>query len=318
MEILYTIPILSGLLLFLVLRRDRRQRLVQDRLKLMKTGSEPVAHSVSLTKLRRVASLSISVGALLPQQLRMHLDNAFAAAGNRIGITHLLLAGLITAFVVSAFASRILVLDPAFVMLLTCVAAGAAPVAVLRSAQSRYKNGFLNVFPDALDLIARGIKAGLPINEALVVAGQEIPDPVGKELRRTLDQVQMGVPMIDALEKTADRVRVADFRFMVVALALQAKTGGSLAETLGNLGGVIRARKSLRLKIRGLTAEAKVSALVLAILPFIVGGLMYVMNRDLMVPLFYDPRGRFMAGIAFLSLVSGLATMYVMIKRAVR
>jgi len=145
-----------------------------------------------------------------------------------------------------------------------------------------------------------------------------MPAPFGAELRRTLEQVQLGVPMIDALQETADRVRVADFRFLVVTLALQQKTGGSLAETLGNLGAVIRARKSIRLKARALSAEAKVSAMILAALPFVVGGVMYVMNRSLMQSLLFDSRGRFMMGLAFASLMTGLMIMYVLVRRAVR
>jgi len=124
--------------------------------------------------------------------------------------------------------------------------------------------------------------------------------------------------MIDALQQTSNRVRVADFRFLVVALSMQQKTGGSLAETLANLSAVIRARKALRLKARALSAEAKASAAVLAVLPFVVGGAMYLMNGDLMLSLFVDPRGRLMVGVAFLSLVTGLTTMAVMVKRAVR
>jgi tight adherence protein B len=99
---------------------------------------------------------------------------------------------------------------------------------------------------------------------------------------------------------------------------LQTKTGGSLAETLGNLSAVIRARKALRQKARGLSAEAKASAAILAILPFIIGAAMYLMNRDLADTLWYDPRGRFMLGMAFLSLVMGLMTMYVIVKRTLR
>jgi tight adherence protein B len=312
------LPVISGVLLLFVLRRDRRQNIVLTRLDALRGNEGKTAAPVSISRLRRAASRSMSVGALLPQQARVLLNDAFQAAGNRVGVVHLLLAALISAVVVNLFASRILTLDPVLVMLLSIALAAAAPVVVLRSAQSRHRNKFLNVFPDALDLIGRGIKAGLPVNEALVVAGQEIADPVGNELRRTLEQVQMGVPMIDALEKTADRVRIADFRFMVVALALQARTGGSLAETLGNLSSVIRARKHLRLKVRGLTAEAKVSALVLAALPFIVGGAMFALNRQLVLPLLIDPRGRFMVGVAFVSLLTGLTTMYVLIKRAVR
>jgi len=124
--------------------------------------------------------------------------------------------------------------------------------------------------------------------------------------------------MNDALQETADRIRVADFRFLVVALVLQQRTGGSLAETLGNLSGVIRARKALRQKARALTAEAKASAAVLAILPFVVGGLMFVLNHDLAMTLLDNSRGRFMVGVAFLSLVTGLTTMAVIVRRALR
>jgi tight adherence protein B len=219
---------------------------------------------------------------------------------------------------VVGFANEIMDFNPAIVTLSGLAAMGVAPIVYLRVAQSRYRNRFLHVFPDALDLVRRGIRAGLPVNEALVVAAREISDPVGGELRRALDQVQVGVQMMDALHATADRIRVPDFRFMVVALALQQKTGGSLAETLANLSAVIRARKALRLKARSLSAEAKMSAAVLAALPFIVGGAMYVLNRSLLLPLFVDPRGRFMVGLAFLSLLTGLAVMYVLVRRAVR
>jgi len=253
-----------------------------------------------------------------PRKFIASLDAAFEATGNRIGVLHLIAAGLIASIVVIVFASRILSLNSALVMALGGLAAATAPAVLLRIAQSRYRNRFLDVFPDALDLVGPGVKAGLPVNEALAVAGREIADPVGKELRQALDQVQIGVQMVDALQQTADRVRVADFRFMLVALALQQKTGGSLAETLANLSGVIRARKALRLKARALTSEAKASAAVLAALPFVAGGAMYVMNRDLASALFVDPRGRFMLGVAFLSLITGLTTMAVMVKRALR
>jgi tight adherence protein B len=204
------------------------------------------------------------------------------------------------------------------VTLLGLIALVWAPILALRLAQARYRSRFLGVFPDALDLVRRGIRAGLPVNEALVVAAREIPDPVGTEMRWALDQVQVGVPIIDALHTTADRIRIPDFRFMVVALALQQKTGGSLAETLANLSAVVRARKALRLKAKALSAEAKISAIVLASLPFVVGGAMYLLNRSLVNPLLFDPRGRFMVGLAFLSLVTGMVIMYVLVRRAVR
>ena len=309
--LLLLLPIASGLLLWWVIRSDNNRQFVQQRL----AALNPSGISEPVPSLQRTIQQTVT---FIPKDLQAWVDTAFAAAGNRIGALHLAVAGLLAAAIAVGFANQVMSLNPALVSLSGLSAMGLAPVLYLRAAQSRYRNRFLNVFPDALDLVRRGIRAGLPVNEALVVAAREIPDPVGGELRRALDQVQLGVTMIDALHSAADRVRVPDFRFMVVALALQQKTGGSLAETLANLSAVIRARKALRLKARSLSAEAKVSAMVLGALPFVVGGAMFVMNRSLMQPMFVDPRGRFMIGLAFVSLMSGMTTIYVLVKRAVR
>jgi tight adherence protein B len=255
---------------------------------------------------------------MLPQKLRTTLDSIIGATGNSVKLPHLAFVVLIAMMGAFVFTARMMALNPALVILACAIAAVVSPVVFLWLAKSRYQRKFLDIFPDALDLIGRAVKAGLPVNEALLIAGTETADPVGSELRRAFDQVQIGMQMIDALEQTANRVQVADFRFMVVALSLQQKTGGSLAETLKNLSTVIRARKALRLKARALSAEAKVSAFILAILPFIVGGLMYLMNNDLGRVLVADPRGRFMTGLALLSLLMGLGTMVVMVKRALR
>jgi tight adherence protein B len=275
--LLFSISVVSAVALLLVRRSDRRRQFVQQRLHAVTVGKDDIKPVLRLSRVRQAPSAVFQ----LPRGFKARLDAAFEATGNRIGLLHLIIPGLIAAIIVFGFTSRILALNPALVMLFSIISAVAAPVALLHHAQSRYRNRFLDVFPDALDLVRRGVKAGLPVNEALTVAGREIADPVGSEFRRALDQVQIGMHMIDALQQTSDRVRVPDFRFLVVALALQQKTGGSLAETLGNLSGVIRARKALRLKARALSAEAKASAAVLAILPFVVGGAMYLMNRDL-------------------------------------
>lgn len=308
------VPIPFGALLIFVTRRDRRRKFIENRLNALAGNLQATAPSLSLAHVRERAAQFI----LLPQRVRVALETIFEATGNSVRFLHLPLVALIAAVIVFGFTTHVLSLKPTIVMSLTVVAALLAPVMLLVIARSRYQKRFLDVFPDALDLVSRGVKAGLPVNESLLVAGKEIGDPAGKELRRAFDQVQIGIPMIDALEATANRVGIADFRFMVVALSLQSKTGGSLAETLNNLSGVIRARKAVRLKARSLSAEAKVSAMILAGLPFVIGGLMYLMNRDLMQVLFTDQRGKFMVGIAFVSLVMGVTTMTVMIKRAIR
>jgi len=249
---------------------------------------------------------------------RRRLEAALAAAGNRIRLSHLLLTMLIAATTVVVFAARVMRFNPALITLLGASAALAAPTLLLYLAQSRYRNQFLDRFPDALDLISRAIKAGLPVLDATEVAAREIPAPVGSELQRTIEEMRIGIDIDDAMQHTADRIRIADFRFFVVALKLQRRTGGSLAETLANLSHIIRRRKEIRLKARALTSESKSSAFVLGLLPFVVGGVMFVISPDLTSVLFVDPRGRFMMGLAFLSLIVGVMTMAVILNKSLR
>jgi tight adherence protein B len=246
------------------------------------------------------------------------LEAAFAATGDRIGLPHLTVAGLIAAGAAIGLAAGIMGYGPGIAMPIGIAAGVAAAALLLRFAQSRYQNQFLDTFPDALDLIARAVRAGLPVNDAMQVAGREVRPPVGVEFQRTLEEMRIGMDIDEAMQHTADRIRVPDFRFFVVALKLQRRTGGSLAETLANLSSIIRRRKELRLKARALTSEAKASATVLGLLPVFLAALLFFLNGELMVPLLSDPRGRFMLGVAFLSLMAGITVMAVMIRRSVR
>jgi len=154
--------------------------------------------------------------------------------------------------------------------------------------------------------------------DAMEVAAREVHAPVGSEFQRMLDDMRIGIDIDEAMQHTADRLRVPDFRFLVVALKLQRRTGGSLAETLANLSNIIRRRKEIRLKARALTSEMRASAMVLALLPLVVGGILFLINRELMMVLLVDPRGRFMMGVAFVSLLIGIAVMTIMIKKSLR
>jgi tight adherence protein B len=308
---LLSLPVLSGAALLSALRADRRRQFLQHRLTTATAKATEPEPRLSLVK-------TVSSPNLLLKLSGSRLHAAFEATGNRAGLPHIILTGFGAAVITIALTSQLLALNTVLVILFTCIAAGAAPVTLLSLARARYQSHFLEVFPDALDLVARGVKSGLPVTEALAVAAREIADPVGFELRRALDQMQIGVQMTEALQQVAERVGVADFRFLVVTLALQQKTGGSLAETLVNLSAVIRGRKALRLKSKSLSAEARTSGVVLAALPFLVGAAMYLLNRDMALPLFVDGRGRFMLGVAVISLVAGLTTMALIVKRALR
>jgi len=305
------LTVLLGAVLFQVLRTERRRATLELRLKAITTAT-PSADRLVMS-LRRTRPQR----RLLPALLLASLDPALLAAGNRIGLLHLAATGIIAVSMVGLTAA-VIQLRPALAIALAGAGAVGAPVLLLRLAQSRYQRQFLDIFPDALDLIVRAVRAGLPAPEAIELAAREVRTPVGSEFRRMLSEMRIGVEMEDALQDAADRIRVPDFRFFVVSLLLQRRTGGGIAETLSNLSTIIRQRKALRLKARALTAEATASATVVATLPFVAGIGLFLVNRELMSVLFVDPRGRQMLGIACIGLLLGIATMKAIIKSTLR
>lgn len=315
LSILGAVVLIGGALLA-SMRSDRRRESRQQRLRTV-VAAGPTEEAPTLS-LRRPISRAGIRDFFLIATLWVRLEAAFAAAGNRIGLPHLALTGVAAAGVTVLFAEKIMGLQPAVVVLLGTAAAVVAPMALLRLLQSRYQKQFLDPFPDALDLMCRAVRAGLPVFDAMEVASREVSAPVGTELARTLEEMRIGVDIDEALQHTADRIRVPDFRFFAVALKLQRRTGGGLAETLANLSNIIRRRKEIRLKARALSAESKASATVLALLPFAVGALLFFLNPSLMSVLLDDPRGRFMMGMALLSLAIGVTVMAVIIRRSLR
>lgn len=309
--------VLLGAALLVALRADRQRESREQRLRAVAAGAPTTGAPV--VSLRRPLTQRAARGlSLLPGGLWARLDAALAATGNWIGVPHLAGAAVFAALAALLYATRVMGFAPILTIVLTGGAAVAAPTFLLRFAQSRYQNRFLDVFPDALDLVGRAVSAGLPVFDAMEVAAREIRSPVGEEFQRTLDEVRVGVEIEEALRNTALRVRIPDFWFYVVALVLQRRTGGGLAETLGNLSSIIRRRREIRLKARALTAELKASAVVLAIMPFLIALALLLISPELMSPLFADPRGRFMFGLAFLSIAAGMAVMAALIKRSLR
>jgi tight adherence protein B len=149
---------------------------------------------------------------------------------------------------------------------------------------------FNSNFPDAIELMVRGLRSGLPITETLGIVAGEISGPVGIEFRAVADKMKIGRTMEAALQETADRLGTPEFQFFVITLAIQRETGGNLAETLSNLADVLRKRAQMKLKIRAMSSESKASAYIVGSLPFIVFGLVYMMNPDYMGGFFTDQR----------------------------
>ena len=151
-------------------------------------------------------------------------------------------------------------------------------------------NKFNSNFPDAIELMVRGLRSGLPITETLGIVAGEIPGPVGIEFRMVSDKMKIGRTMEAALQETADRLGTAEFQFFVITLAIQRETGGNLAETLSNLADVLRKRAQMKLKIRAMSSESKASAYIVGSLPFVVFTLVWMINPHYMQGFFTDQR----------------------------
>jgi tight adherence protein B len=149
---------------------------------------------------------------------------------------------------------------------------------------------FTAKLPDAIELLVRGLRSGLPITETIAVVGNEVPGPVGDEFRMVTDKMKIGRTMDAALQETADRLGTPEFQFFVISIAIQRETGGNLAETLANLANVLRMRGQMKLKIKAMSSESKASAYIIGSLPFIVFGLIWFINGTYMQTFFIDQR----------------------------
>lgn len=165
-------------------------------------------------------------------------------------------------------------------------------------------------FPDALDLLVRGLRSGLPVSETMTVVANEIPGPVGEEFKLINERIKIGKSMDVSLQETAQRLGTAEFQFFCITLAIQRETGGNLAETLANLGSVLRQRAQMKLKIKAMSSESKASAYIIGSLPFLVFGMICWINFNYMVPFFTgDPAGLFGLGLMQLIGLGGMGWM---------
>jgi tight adherence protein B len=168
-------------------------------------------------------------------------------------------------------------------------------------------------FPDAIELMVRGLRSGLPISETMGIVATEIGGPVSIEFQTVSDKMRIGRTMEAALQETADRLGTAEFQFFVITLAIQRETGGNLAETLANLADVLRKRSQMKLKIRAMSSESKASAWIVGSLPFIVFGLIWFINGSYMQGFFSEPRLMIAGGGGLLWMFIGVLIMAKMV-----
>jgi tight adherence protein B len=173
-------------------------------------------------------------------------------------------------------------------------AALGAPRWLLQYLKKRREENFLNAFPDSVDVIVRGIKAGLPLLDCLRIVTNDAPEPIKSEFRQIVESQTVGIPIGEACAKLYERMPLAECNFFGIVISIQQKSGGNLSEALGNLSRVLRDRKKMKAKIKAMSMEAKASAVIIGALPIAVMILVYITSPSYIELLWTHPMGRMM------------------------
>lgn len=192
--------------------------------------------------------------------------------------------------------------------------AGYIPIWWLQRRRNKRMDRFQEQLPEALDLLARALKAGHTFGGGMRMVADEFEDPIGSEFGKTIDEINYGMDSDRALDNLLNRVDCPDLKFFVVSVNIQRETGGNLAEIVGNIARLVRERFKLHGKIKVLSAEGRISALILTLLPFAVAGILFLLNREYMSLLWTTELGRSMAIGAACSMTLGIVIIRRMIK----
>lgn len=260
----------------------------------------------------RLSGFDRVLGPWLPR--RSMLEARLARTGRKLTISHYLLAVVAVALAIVAV-SHFLFGVSIEVSLLVGVAFGLLiPHLAVGSMGARRIRKFITLFPEAIDLMVRGLRSGLPISESISNAAREVADPVGTEFQRIDQSVRLGQSLEEALWDAAKLIDTPEFKFFIISLSVQRETGGNLAETLDNLSDILRRRRQMKLKIRALSSEARASAYIIGSLPFVMFGVLMLTSPDYVMDLFNDPRGLFMVGVGLFSMTIGVLVMAKMVR----
>lgn len=281
-------------------RRRLRERIAVVQQPFFQSSTEP---EVALLREQLLSEIPVLHRILLrlPYMDRLQLFVQQAAVELSVGMLLLLSLSLVILAVVAALVSG----APAPLAVVLSAGAGAIPFVVVGVKRARRFAQFEEMFPDAIDLLARAVRAGHAFTTGFELIANEMPEPLAGEFRITYDQQNLGMALRDALENLTLRMPLPDVRFFVSALQIQRETGGNLAEILEKLSYVIRERFKLLRQVRVYTAEGRMSLYVLTAVPPITAALMYFANREYIMTLFRDPLGHKIVAVAIVLQIVG-------------
>jgi len=263
--------------------KTRRLAMVKDR----HAASTEAVVAAQMRKTIQGRKSQSSLTALLPR--RDELEKRIRRTGKNWTLTQYMFASMIT-FVVAT--GGMLIVRAPFLMagLVGLLLALGLPYLIVGMTIKRRVAKFNARFPDAIDLLVRGLRSGLPVTETFQVVSQELPGPVGEEFKGVVERIRIGNTMEAALQETADMLGTPEFQFFCITIQIQRETGGNLAETLANLSDVLRKRAQMKLKIRAMSSEAKASAYIVGALPFFVFGVVWSVNPSYLQGFFVEER----------------------------
>jgi tight adherence protein B len=271
-----------------------------------------VAAEISLAKKRRLAKYP-AVARLLERLPHVAvLDRMLLQSGLRANLATIL--GLTLALGAGGWLAAGIAGLPWFGQGICTVAGALLPVLYVRRARHRRMTTIEAQMPDGLDLMARAMRAGHAFPSALQMVGEEMPEPIAGEFKAAFDEINFGIPVKDALLNLAARVPSSDVHYFVVAVLVQRETGGNLAELLGNIGTLIRARLKMFGAIRVLSAEGKLSAIILTLLPFALAAVVSLVNPGFLKVLWTDPAGIKLVWTAAAMMILGIYWMRKLIR----
>ena len=298
---------IEGLYFFWNSRHGTAVKRMDERIRALSVAGNLSNEPLSILK-QRLLSESPAVTRLLLRIPRIHaLDRQLQQSGLKWSAARFVAYTLLCALA-GAGAAMAMGL-PALVVAVIAVTTGLLPALILRRKRAKRVLQLERQLPDAADLISRALRAGHSFPAALGMVGDELPDPLGGEFALVFDEINYGVSMNDALLNMVSRVPVDDLRYFVIAVLIQREAGGNLAEILGCISGIIRERLKLLGKVRVLSAEGRLSAWVLGVLPFAIIGLLSVLNPGYIGVFWKDPAGAQLAIGALTMMLTGILWM---------
>ncbi len=283
------------------------------RLEMIASGSEPrkeekgliqrLLHSTKDDRRRKLEESLRTLDEKGSQKKRVTLRQRLQRAGLHLSTTQFLLfaaslgvglglVGLLIGAMIFDFQSGLII-----GLAMLGVGGVGLPLWMLRFLSQRRMNKFLHHLPDAIELMVRGLRSGLPVTDAMKTIAEEVPDPVGPEFMEVVEGQKIGIPIDKGLERMYERVPLPEVNFLYIVLSIQKETGGNLSEALSNLSTVLRSRKAMKLKVKAISQEAKVSAFIIGAIPVVLIGALAFLNPGYLTPMYTTSSGK-MASMA--------------------